>query len=65
MTDSSFFLEVSSSEKFQWILLIVCTYVTDILNLCLKKFDAEKKKNKWTKWQSFEVRHFPTSAHVQ
>ena len=34
--------EINSSYSFHWIFSALCRYVTDILKMCMKKFDAEK-----------------------
>ena len=37
MTDRTYFVKSTPPRAF-----ILCRYVTDILKLCIKKFDAEK-----------------------
>ena len=45
--------EKSTPQRFQCILLIHDRYVTDILKMCMKKFNAEK--NFWTNLQGFDL----------
>ena len=45
--------EKSTPQRFQCILLMHGRYVTDILKMCIKKFNAEKKF--WTNLQGFNV----------
>ena len=33
--------EINLSKSFHWIFLAFCRYVTDILKMCMKEFDAE------------------------
>ena len=42
MTDSTYFVKSTPLKSFHWIFLTLCRYVTDILKMCIKKFDAEK-----------------------
>ena len=42
MTDSTYFVKSTSLKSFHWIFSTLCRYVTDILKMCMKKFDAEK-----------------------
>ena len=46
--------EKSTPQRFQCILLMHSRYVTDILKMCMKKFNAEKK-NFWTNLQGFDL----------
>ena len=43
----------STPQRFQCILLMHGRYVTDILKMCMKKFNAEKKI--WTNLQGFDL----------
>ena len=46
--------EKSTPQRFQCILLMHGRYVTDILKMCMKKFNAEKK-DFWTNLQGFDL----------
>ena len=32
----------STPQSFHWIFSALCRYVTDLMKMCMKKFDAEK-----------------------
>ena len=51
----------SSSYLLPSFISTLCRYVTDILKMCIKKFDAEKKYF-LTNWHSFELSHFLMTA---
>ena len=42
MVDSALICEIKSLKSFHWIFSALYRYVTDILKMCMKKFDAEK-----------------------
>ena len=42
MTDSTYFVKSTSLRAFTGSLPTLCRYVTDILKICMKKFDADK-----------------------
>ena len=41
MTDSTYIVK-STPHSFHWIFSTLCRYVTGVLKMCMKKFDAEK-----------------------
>ena len=42
MVDSAYFVKSTPLKSFHCIFSTLCRYVTDILKICMKKFDAEK-----------------------
>ena len=41
MVDSAYFY-VINSQSFNWISSIFCIHIRDLVNMCMKKFHAEK-----------------------
>ena len=42
MFDSAYFVKSTPFKNFHLIFSALCRYVTDIMKICIKKFDAEK-----------------------
>ena len=60
MVDSAHFVKSTPLKSFHWIFSAFCRYVTDILKMCMKKFDAEKYF--LTNLQGFLLSHFSMTA---
>ena len=49
---------------FLYSLSVFCRYVTGIMKMCMKNFNAEKKRF-LTNLQDFEYSYFSTQAHIK